>query len=49
MVCANAMACTTGAEEGYKMEMEFITYAEYGEALELTQRIISLKSWETSV
>jgi peptide/nickel transport system substrate-binding protein len=34
-------ACTTGAEEGYKMEMEFITYAEYGEALELTQQLIA--------
>jgi peptide/nickel transport system substrate-binding protein len=33
--------CTTGAEEGYKMEMEFITYAEYGEALELTQQLIA--------
>lgn len=33
--------CTTGAEEGYKMEMEFITYAEYGEALELTQQFIA--------
>lgn len=32
--------CTTGAEEGYKMEMEFITYGEYGEALELTQQFI---------
>lgn len=29
------------AEEGYKMEMEFITYAEYGEALELTQQFIA--------
>ncbi|MFZ0533865.1 MAG: peptide ABC transporter substrate-binding protein [Anaerolineales bacterium] len=33
--------CITGAEEGYKMEMEFITYAEYGEALELTQQFIA--------
>jgi peptide/nickel transport system substrate-binding protein len=32
--------CQT-AEEGYKMEMEFITYAEYGEPLELTQQYIS--------
>lgn len=32
--------CET-AEEGYKMEMEFITYAEYGEALELTQQMIA--------
>jgi peptide/nickel transport system substrate-binding protein len=31
--------CQT-AEEGYKMEMEFITYAEYGEPLELTQQFI---------
>jgi len=29
------------AEEGYKMEMEFITYAEYGEPLELTQQLIA--------
>lgn len=28
------------AEEGYKMEMEFITYSEFGEALELTQQYI---------
>ncbi|MBM3124574.1 MAG: peptide ABC transporter substrate-binding protein, partial [Chloroflexi bacterium] len=33
--------CTTGAPEGYKMEMEFITYAEYGEALNLTQQYIA--------
>jgi len=33
--------CTTGAPDGYKMEMEFITYAEYGEALNLTQQFIS--------
>ncbi len=32
--------CET-AEEGYKMEMEFIAYAEYGEALELTQQLIA--------
>jgi len=32
--CANA-------ENGYKMEMEFITYAEYGESLELTQQLIA--------
>jgi peptide/nickel transport system substrate-binding protein len=29
------------AEEGYVMEMEFITYAEYGEPLELTQQLIA--------
>jgi peptide/nickel transport system substrate-binding protein len=33
--------CGTGAPEGYKMEMEFITYAEYGEALSLTQQFIA--------
>jgi peptide/nickel transport system substrate-binding protein len=33
--------CKTGAPEGYKMEMEFITYAEYGESLELTQQFIA--------
>ncbi|CAG0978980.1 Oligopeptide-binding protein AppA [Anaerolineales bacterium] len=32
--------CQT-AEEGYVMEMEFITYAEYGEPLELTQQLIA--------
>jgi peptide/nickel transport system substrate-binding protein len=32
-----------GADEGYKMEMEFITYAEYGEPLELTQQYIAEK------
>ncbi len=32
--------CKT-AEEGYVMEMEFITYAEYGEPLELTQQYIA--------
>ena len=29
------------AEEGYKMEMELITYAEFGEPLELTQQLIA--------
>ncbi|HEX9090791.1 MAG TPA: peptide ABC transporter substrate-binding protein [Anaerolineales bacterium] len=33
--------CTTGAEEGYKMEMEFITYSEYGETLNNTQEFIA--------
>ena len=33
--------CSTGAADGYKMEMEFITYAEYGEPLELTQQLIA--------
>jgi peptide/nickel transport system substrate-binding protein len=33
--------CTTGAEEGYMMEMEFMTYSGYGEALELTQQFIA--------
>jgi peptide/nickel transport system substrate-binding protein len=32
--------CTTGAPDGYKMEMDFITYAEFGEPLELTQQLI---------
>ncbi len=32
--------CAT-AEEGYVMEMEFITYAEFGEPLELTQQLIA--------
>ncbi|MFZ5822113.1 MAG: peptide ABC transporter substrate-binding protein [Chloroflexota bacterium] len=29
------------AEDGYKMEMEFITYAEFGEPLTLTQQLIA--------
>jgi peptide/nickel transport system substrate-binding protein len=29
------------AEEGYDMSMEFMTYAEYGEELELTQQLIA--------
>jgi peptide/nickel transport system substrate-binding protein len=29
------------AEEGYPMQMEFMTYSEYGEALELTQQLIA--------
>lgn len=33
--------CSTGAPEGYKMEMEFITYAEFGEPLNLTQQLIA--------
>jgi peptide/nickel transport system substrate-binding protein len=32
--------CKT-AEEGYVMEMEFITYSEYGEPLELSQQFIA--------
>jgi len=32
--------CTTGAPDGYKMEMELITYAEFGEPLTLTQQLI---------
>lgn len=32
--------CKT-ATEGYKMEMEFITYSEFGEPLELTQQFIA--------
>jgi peptide/nickel transport system substrate-binding protein len=32
--------CKT-AEEGYLMEMEFITYSEYGEPLELSQQFIA--------
>jgi peptide/nickel transport system substrate-binding protein len=33
--------CTTGAEDGYKMEMEFITYGEYGEPLINSQQFIA--------
>jgi peptide/nickel transport system substrate-binding protein len=29
------------AEEGYPMEMDFVTYAEYGEPLELTQQLVA--------
>jgi len=32
--------CTTGAEDGYAMSMEFMIY-EYGEALELTQQLMA--------
>lgn len=33
--------CATGAPQGYKMEIDFTTYAEYGEALNLTQQFIA--------
>ena len=33
--------CTTGAEDGYKMSMEFMIYGEYGEELELAQQLIA--------
>ena len=33
--------CKTGAPEGYKMEMQFITYKEYGEPILLTQQLIA--------
>jgi len=33
--------CATGAPEGYPMEMEFITYAESGKPIELTQQMIA--------
>jgi peptide/nickel transport system substrate-binding protein len=33
--------CTTGAEEGYMMEMELATYGEYGEPLLLAQQLIA--------
>jgi peptide/nickel transport system substrate-binding protein len=33
--------CTTGAPGGYKMEMDFMTYGEYGEALTLTQQFVA--------
>ncbi|MCP5101499.1 MAG: peptide ABC transporter substrate-binding protein [Chloroflexi bacterium] len=33
--------CTTGAEEGYPMEMDFNIYAEYGESLELAQQFMA--------
>ncbi len=35
--------CTTGAEDGYKMEMDFYTYSEYGETLNLTQEYLAEK------
>jgi peptide/nickel transport system substrate-binding protein len=33
--------CTTGAEDGYPMEMDFTIYAEYGEELELAQQFMA--------
>ncbi|MEW6406319.1 MAG: peptide ABC transporter substrate-binding protein, partial [Chloroflexota bacterium] len=33
--------CKTGAPDGYVMEMEFITYAEYGEPMTLTQQLVA--------
>jgi peptide/nickel transport system substrate-binding protein len=33
--------CTTGAEEGYVMETEFLTYGEFGETLELAHQLIA--------
>lgn len=33
--------CTTGAPEGYPMEMQFITYKEYGDPILLTQQLIA--------
>jgi peptide/nickel transport system substrate-binding protein len=33
--------CTTGAPDDYKMEMDFMTYGEYGESLTLTQQYIA--------
>jgi peptide/nickel transport system substrate-binding protein len=32
--------CATGAEEGYPMAIEMMTYGEYGEALELTHQLM---------
>lgn len=37
------------AEEGYPMEMEFITYSDYGEPLELTQQFIAEKLGEIGI
>lgn len=33
--------CTTGAPEGHPMEMQFITYKEYGDPILLTQQLIA--------
>ena len=33
--------CKTGAPEGYKMEMQLITYKEYGDPILLTQQLIA--------
>lgn len=41
--------CSTGAPEGYPMEMEFITYAEFGEPLELTQQLIAEELGEVGI
>ncbi len=37
--------CATGAEEGYRMSMEFLIYAEFGESLELAQQLIA-EQWK---
>jgi peptide/nickel transport system substrate-binding protein len=41
--------CTTGAEEGYVMEMDFYTYSEYGESLDLTQEFIAEQLGEIGI
>jgi len=33
--------CTTGAPEGYEMRVEFLTYTEWGETLELAHQLIA--------
>lgn len=41
--------CTTGAGEGYKMEMEFMTYSEYGQTLDNTQEYLAEKLGELGI
>jgi peptide/nickel transport system substrate-binding protein len=41
--------CSTGAPDGTRMEMEFITYAEFGEPLELTQQLIAEELGEIGI
>jgi peptide/nickel transport system substrate-binding protein len=41
--------CSTGAPDGTRMEMDFITYAEFGEPLELTQQLIAEELGEIGI
>ncbi len=41
--------CTTGAAEGYKMEMDFYTYSEYGQTLDNTQEYLAEKLGEIGI
>jgi peptide/nickel transport system substrate-binding protein len=41
--------CTTGASDGYKMEMDFYTYSEYGQTLDNTQEYLAEKLGELGI